>query len=363
VTLIEYQMYKPLTRSWPTKIYKHIIYAVPSFSNPTGRCMTLQCREDLVLLAREFDALIITDDVYDFLWWPVDESTDEQPENGRASSPFRAVLPRLVDIDRALPGTTPFGNAISNGSFSKICAPGVRTGWVESPSTLSISPKRDPQKLTIAAATPALATAVSQAGSSRSGGAASGVAASLLGAALAAGTLQRHVTSVLRPSYARRWRAMRDAVREHLAPLGASLPFPHVDVRALHVGGGGGGPGAPAAALSELPAAVAGGYFLYVRLPRDISANALAARAEERAGVIVQTEGMCLVPKVAGTSGEVRVARGGEGDQHIRLCFAWEDEEVLVEGVRRLSGVLKDMLSGDNETLYDTSDRSGSRYS
>ena len=124
-------MFKPVTRSWPTHIYKHIIYAVPSFSNPTGRCMTLRCRRDLVLLAREFDALVICDDVYDFLWWPVneDERTSEQPVHGPV--PFRAVLPRLVDIDRDLPGTTPFGNAISNGSFSKICAPGVRTGWVE----------------------------------------------------------------------------------------------------------------------------------------------------------------------------------------------------------------------------------------
>lgn len=82
-------------------------------------------------LAREFDALIICDDVYDFLWWPADEVPDAQHEDIPGSSHFRAVLPRLVDVDRDLPGTTPFGNVVSNGSFSKICAPGVRTGWVE----------------------------------------------------------------------------------------------------------------------------------------------------------------------------------------------------------------------------------------
>ena len=93
--------------------------------------MSLQRRRQLVALAREYDALIISDDVYDQLQWKVDPST--------ASSPVldQAVLPRLVDIDRTLdggtdrPGADGFGNAMSNGSFSKIAGPGVRTGWAE----------------------------------------------------------------------------------------------------------------------------------------------------------------------------------------------------------------------------------------
>jgi DNA-binding transcriptional MocR family regulator len=329
-------MFKPITRSWPTHIYKHIIYCVPSFSNPTGRCMTLSCREDLVLLAREFDALIISDDVYDFLWWPA-AATDTAP-------PFRAILPRLVDIDRALPGTTPFGNALSNGSFSKICAPGVRTGWVE--------------------AAPALAHAASQAGSSRSGGAPSGLAASLLAAAAHAGDLRRHVEGALRPAYARRWAVMCAAVEEHLVPLGASLPFARVDVPALYdLRRGGGESGPEFADPAGLPPAVAGGYFIWVQLPSGIGATALATRAEAAQGVIVQTEGMCLVPIVAGTSRAAAEMPGGEGDRHVRLCFAWEDERLLVDGVRKLASVLKQMLEGDRGPVGDTGDRSSSRYS
>jgi DNA-binding transcriptional MocR family regulator len=91
--------------------------------------MSLARREDLVRTAREFDALVITDDVYDFLQWPAFESQKTNLE--------KAVQPRIVDVDRSLEGGTSrdgadgFGNTFSNGSFSKIVGPGVRCGWVE----------------------------------------------------------------------------------------------------------------------------------------------------------------------------------------------------------------------------------------
>lgn len=81
-------------------------------------------------LAREFDALVIADDVYDFLQWPASLTA-------QTLSVDKAILPRLVDVDRYLDGGTEregadgFGNAVSNASFSKICGPGLRTGWCE----------------------------------------------------------------------------------------------------------------------------------------------------------------------------------------------------------------------------------------
>ena len=95
--------------------------------------MSLQRRQQLVRLAREYDACIIADDVYDMLQWPA-------ATIGSQSSIEHAHLPRIVDVDRTLDGGTDrkgadgFGNAVSNGSFSKIAGPGCRTGWVEGTS-------------------------------------------------------------------------------------------------------------------------------------------------------------------------------------------------------------------------------------
>jgi len=92
--------------------------------------MSMRRREQLVQLAREYDALVIADDVYDFLQWPVD------PENSTTSAEY-AVLPRLVDIDRSLDGgaerkgSDGFGNTASNASFSKMVGGGLRVGWLE----------------------------------------------------------------------------------------------------------------------------------------------------------------------------------------------------------------------------------------
>ena len=85
--------------------------------------MPLEVRQELVKLAREFDILLVSDDVYDFLDW--------SPHDSNVDSIRNSLPPRLVDVDRALPGTTVYGNAISNGSFSKIIGPGIRVGWVE----------------------------------------------------------------------------------------------------------------------------------------------------------------------------------------------------------------------------------------
>lgn len=88
--------------------------------------MSLRRRERLVRLAREYDALIISDDVYDCLQWWSDTATT-------LPLPATAQLPRLVDVDRFLDGgpKDEWGNTLSNGSFSKLVAPGVRTGWAE----------------------------------------------------------------------------------------------------------------------------------------------------------------------------------------------------------------------------------------
>lgn len=125
-------LYKP-RRKW-AKVYKHVVYCVPTFANPSSRTMSLARRRELVRLAREYDALLVADDVYDFLQWPADP---RRHSSDGLETMQTAHLPRLVDVDREIDGGAEragadgFGNACSNGSFSKIAGPGIRVGWCE----------------------------------------------------------------------------------------------------------------------------------------------------------------------------------------------------------------------------------------
>lgn len=100
--------------------YKHTIYTVPTFSNPSGRATRVDRCQQLVRLARKYDALIIADYIYYFIQW-----------NSTYTNLPTPLIPRVVDINHVLDGglTRPFGNAIRHASFSKILALGLRIGW------------------------------------------------------------------------------------------------------------------------------------------------------------------------------------------------------------------------------------------
>ncbi|KAF2124813.1 PLP-dependent transferase [Dothidotthia symphoricarpi CBS 119687] len=285
------------SRPW-SKIYKYVIYAVPTFSNPSSKTMSLKRREQLVRLARQYDALIITDDVYDFLQWPSSLTT-------KTLSVDKAVLPRIVDIDRYLDGGADregadgFGNTASNGSFSKICGPGLRTGWCEG--------------------TAKLAHGVSQTGSSRSGGAPSQLTACFVAETLETGELQRYVFEQLQPIYGARYRKMVEAINTHLIPLGVRLP--------------------------QADREIVGGYFIWLTLPHSLKGANFAQRAKDEENVVVAQIQVPGDTEGSGTSFE----------NDIRICFAWEDEDMLAEGIKRLAQVIRRMLDEHTVNNDDTS--------
>ena len=90
-----------LTRHRPV-----LLYTIPTYQNPTGRTLPHNRRQQLLALAEEHDFLIVADEVY-----------------------------HLLDFGSPPPG--PFaahadsGSVLSLGSFSKILAPGLRLGWVQ----------------------------------------------------------------------------------------------------------------------------------------------------------------------------------------------------------------------------------------
>ncbi|KAI5208762.1 putative aminotransferase [Aureobasidium subglaciale] len=279
--------YKP-SRPY-AKYYRHVIYCVPTFSNPSSRTMPLHRRIELVKLAREFDALIVSDDVYDFLQWPADSS--------KPSSLTKALFPRLVDIDRFLDGGSDragadgFGNATSSGSFSKICGPGIRVGWAEGSAKF--------------------AHGVSQAGTSCSGGAPSQLTSTYMDILVKEGTLSRHIFETLQPAYAARHKTLVSAIEDYLWPLGVTLP--------------------------QSNRRVMGGYFLWMTLPDTVKAVDFAKRCQEEAQVIVAPGNIFEVP------GDNSV----KFEHSIRLTFSWIDEDIMVEAVKRIRAVLESCLNGE----------------
>lgn len=84
---------------------------------------------------------------------------------------------------------------------------------------------------------------------------------------------------------------------------------------------------------------MAGGYFLWLHLPDGISAKELARRAKNEEDLIVAEGNLFEVP---GDNGN----EGTRFDDCIRLCFTFEEEERLGEGVERLANVIGRMLEG-----------------
>ncbi|CUS25216.1 LAQU0S37e00144g1_1 [Lachancea quebecensis] len=105
------------------KIFRYVIYLVPTYSNPTGSIYSRGSRIQLLELARKYDILIISDDVYDLL------RLDDTNQNTLVPSPPELRFPHL-DRESISVGNA-FGNTISNCTFSKIIAPGLRTGYQE----------------------------------------------------------------------------------------------------------------------------------------------------------------------------------------------------------------------------------------
>lgn len=272
------------------KYYRHVIYCVPTFSNPSSRTLPLDRRIELVQLAREFNALVICDDVYDFLQWSADL-------NASPSSITKALLPRLVDIDRFLDGGAErpqadgYGNTTSSGSFSKIGGPGLRVGWSEG------SPK--------------FAYGVSQAGSSCSGGAPSQLTSTYMNILVKDGTMSEHIFKTLQPAYAARYKTLVSAIKDHLYPLGARLPQSNREV--------------------------VGGYFLWLTLPDTVNAIDFAKRCQDEAQVIIAPGSIFEVP------GDDSV----KFKHSVRLTFSWIDQELMIEAVKRISLVLESCLKGE----------------
>jgi DNA-binding transcriptional MocR family regulator len=81
-------------------------YTVPTFHNPTGRTLTAERRAMLTTMAKRLNCVIVADEVYHLLHY-----------GSRPPAP-------LACLDTEAP-------VLSIGTFSKILAPGLRLGWIQ----------------------------------------------------------------------------------------------------------------------------------------------------------------------------------------------------------------------------------------
>ena len=182
-----------------------LLYTIPSYQNPSGHVMSASRRKRLVELSQQHDFLVLADEVYQMLYY------GNRPPD-------------------ALGTVAESGTVFSLGSFSKILAPGLRLGWIQTSG-------ENVQRL-------------SQIGFISSGGSVNHFASHVVRSAIDMGTQQMHLEQ-LRIAYRRRIEAMDCALTQH---LGQHATWNRPD----------------------------GGYFFWLKLKKNTNIQQLRRKATEK---------------------------------------------------------------------------------
>lgn len=244
------------------KFYRFVIYLVPTYSNPGGITYSLPTLKKLLELAREYDLLIVTDDVYDLL------NYGEEPN-----------VPKLVHLDCDICPNLPYGNVISNCTFSKICAPGLRMGWQEMASSQMV-------------------WQLANTGANKSGGTPGQLASFAIQTFIESGKLDENI-ALLKKVYRNRCKVLIEAIGKH-------LPKDTV------VNGG------------------KGGYFFWITIPGDIDHNKVVQKLSEENVILA-----------SGDHFEVSGDPRHWGKNSVRLSISYLEEEKIILGIEKWGTVLK----------------------
>ncbi|AGO13998.1 AaceriAGR141Cp [[Ashbya] aceris (nom. inval.)] len=213
-------------RSPPKRTYRYVMYLIPTYSNPSGSTYSLETRMCLVELARRYDMLLISDDIYDLLAY--DQPLEEMPH----------ALPSIVHLDRATLNDPQesWGHTVANATFSKIIAPGLRCGYQESVNSR-------------------LVEQLANGGANVSGGSPAQLNSMIIATLISTGELV-HILQTLRRAYKERAETLYRAVREHLPAA--------TEYRAQN-----------------------GGYFSWCTLPEGYSSEVICRTLQHDYGVVL----------------------------------------------------------------------------
>lgn len=181
-----------------------LLYTIPTFQNPSGITLSEERRKQLVKLSRDDNFLIVADEVYHFLNYTVPSPT-----------PMAAFIEQ--------------GHVLSLGSFSKILAPGLRTGWIHT----------DPKRIHI----------LKESGLLDSGGGMNPFTSAILRSVLENGDLEVNINK-LRHSYTSRLSALDTALKRYLPNANYQIPQ--------------------------------GGYFFWVQMPETLDTRDFLTQAKNQ---------------------------------------------------------------------------------
>lgn len=127
--------------------------------------------------------------------------------------------------------------------------------------------------------------------------------------------LPEYISGFLVPEGRRRHNILASAVKAHLGHFGVTFtPDPEISP-------------------------LAGGYYVWVRLPDTLTSAQVCEDALNKQNLVLGNGETFAVPDGKSSAGELH--------RRLRLCFMWEDEGRLVEGVKRLALVIQSILEQD----------------
>jgi aromatic amino acid aminotransferase I len=103
----------------------YVLYTVPTGQNPTGATQSEKRRRELYRCAQKHDIYILEDEPYYFLQMQtyVGPNAPDVPPPASHQDFLKALVPSFLSMDVD-------GRVMRLDSFSKVIAPGTRTGWI-----------------------------------------------------------------------------------------------------------------------------------------------------------------------------------------------------------------------------------------
>ena len=115
--------------TWDAKVRgakkPHLLYTIPSGQNPTGATQGAERRRALYKVAQKHDIFILEDEPYYFLQMQpyTGAGAPDAPAPAGNEEFLKSLVPTLLSMDVD-------GRVMRMDSFSKVIAPGTRTGWI-----------------------------------------------------------------------------------------------------------------------------------------------------------------------------------------------------------------------------------------